>query len=198
MRKLVLFFFLIAVCGTSAVAQTTDDYNKVDVFIGYSHQRVDTGITDNDPDFDDVFDEREGLHGVNASVAGNFTRYLGAKVDYSFHTKSFDFVDGLDTFNLDVNHHNLVGGLQIKANNKDTSVKPFAHLMAGIAHTKFNESDFDISESETGFSGIIGGGIDVRVNNRVDIRAIQFDYNPTRLGGEMQHNFRIGVGVVFR
>lgn len=66
--------------------------------------------------------------------------------------------------------------------------------MAGtMGHFSFN-----INESETGLAGILGGGIDFRVNDRVDIRAIQFDYNPTRLSGETQHNFRIGVGVVFR
>lgn len=196
MRKLAFFFFLIAVCAPVALAQN-DDYNKLDVFVGFSHLRADTGISDDDLD---VFDQTEGLHGVNASVAGNFTRYLGAKGDYSFHTKSFDFVDGTDTFSTDVNVHNLVGGLQIKDNAKETKVRPFAHLMAGIAHLKFTANGLGagFSESETGFSGIVGGGIDVRVNNRVDIRAIQFDYNPTRLGGETQHNFRIGVGIVFR
>ena len=196
MRKLVLFFFLIAACAPAAWAQT--DYNKVDVSLGYSHLRADTGIGNDDPEVDDIFDEREGLHGVEGSIAGNFSRYLGAKADYAFHWKSFDFADGVDSFSVDVQQHNLVGGIQIKDNATETKVKPFAHLMAGVAHAKFKASDFDISESETGFSGIIGGGIDIKVNDRVDVRAIQFDYNPTRLGGEMQHNFRIGVGLVFR
>jgi hypothetical protein len=56
----------------------------------------------------------------------------------------------------------------------------------------------DFEDSETGFAGAFGGGVDFRINDRVDFRAIQFDYAPTRLGGETQHNFRIGVGVVFR
>src|SRR5688572_19390896 len=196
MRKLVLFFFLIAVCAPAALAQ--DDYNKVDVFLGYNHLRADTGITDGDTDADDIFDEREGLHGVNGSIAGNFSRYFGAKADYAFHWKSFDLVDGVDSFSVDVNSHTLVGGLQIKDNNKDTKVKPFAHAMVGFAHLKFKASDFDVSESETGLAGVIGGGIDIKVNERVDFRPIQFDWNPTRLGGETQHNFRIGIGLVFR
>ena len=70
--------------------------------------------------------------------------------------------------------------------------------MIGVAHAKFTASDFDVSESETGLSGVVGGGIDIKVNDRVDVRAIQFDWNPTRLGGETQHNFRVGIGLVFR
>jgi len=54
------------------------------------------------------------------------------------------------------------------------------------------------SDSETGFAGVFGGGLDFRVNDRVDFRAIQVDFHPTRLGSESQANFRVGMGVVFR
>ena len=55
-----------------------------------------------------------------------------------------------------------------------------------------------VSDSETGFAGVIGGGVDIRVTPRIDFRAIQLDYNPTRLGGQTLHNFRVGIGLVFR
>ena len=200
MRKLFMAAVLIACTAPFTFAQTGDDYNKVDVYVGYSHNRVDTGISDSDPDFDDIVDEREGFHGVNASVTGNVSRYVGLKGDYAFHRKSFDLSDGVDTFTVDSNLHTLVGGVQIKDNAKETKVKPFAHLMAGIAHAKFSVDGLgtNFNESETGFAGVIGGGIDIKVNDRVDFRVVQFDYNPTRLGGETQHNFRVGIGVVFR
>jgi hypothetical protein len=54
----------------------------------------------------------------------------------------------------------------------------------------------DFEESETGFAGAFGGGLDIRASERIDIRAFQFDYNPTRLDGSTQHNFRVGVGIV--
>jgi hypothetical protein len=50
--------------------------------------------------------------------------------------------------------------------------------------------------TETGFAGAFGGGLDIRASDRVDVRVIQFDYNPTRLFDSTQHNFRIGVGIV--
>lgn len=37
-----------------------------------------------------------------------------------------------------------------------------------------------------GASGVFGGGLDFRINDRVDFRAIQIDFRPTRLGGESQ------------
>jgi opacity protein-like surface antigen len=196
MRKIFMLAIMIACAAPAAFAQ--DDYNKYDIYVGYSHNRVDTGIGDDDPDFDDIVEEREGFHGVNLSATGNISRYVGLKGDYAFHRKSFDITDGIDTASVDSDVHTLVGGVQFKDNSKETRVKPFAHLMAGFAHARFDVDDFDFSESETGFAGVIGGGIDIRLSERVDFRAVQFDYNPTRLGDQTQHNFRIGIGIVFR
>jgi c-di-GMP-binding flagellar brake protein YcgR len=50
--------------------------------------------------------------------------------------------------------------------------------------------------SDTGIAGAFGGGLDVKVNDRINIRAIQVDYNPIRIDGQTGHNFRFGVGVV--
>ena len=49
----------------------------------------------------------------------------------------------------------------------------------------------------------IGGGVDVKVSKRVDIRLIQVDFNPTYLKdtddfeiGGVQKNWRFGFGIV--
>jgi hypothetical protein len=208
MRKLFLTALLVAAFAPAAFAQTGDDYNKYDVFVGFSHNRVDTGIDTDDisdggdfDDFDDIFNEREGFNGVNASVKGNVSRYAGLKFDYSFHRKEFDFGDLTGAAGTEVRIHNFLGGVELKDNARETRVKPFAHLLAGVARQSADLSNFDDEfedVSETGFAAAIGGGVDFRLNDRVDFRAIQFDYNPNRLNGETQHNFRIGIGVVFR
>src|ERR671920_476397 len=139
MRKLLMAAFIIACAAPLTFAQTaSDDYNKVDVGVLFSHNRVDTGFDDPSQNF---IDDREGFNGVNAFVKGNVSRYVGLVGDYSFHRKSFN---------------------------------------------------------ETVGTAAVGGGVDFRVSPRVDIRAIQFDYNPTRFSGETTHNFRIGVGIIFR
>lgn len=179
MRKL-LFSMIIMACAASFSFAQSDDYNKVDVYVGFSHARVDFGGSD-----------FEGFNGVEGAVTGNISRYLGLKGDYAFHYKKFDAAP----FEVTAKTHTLVGGLQLKDNSKETKVKPFGHLMAGF--TAARVSGF-VSDSETGFAGVIGGGVDIRLTPRIDFRAIQLDYNPTRLGGETQHNFRVGIGVVFR
>ncbi|HYP54308.1 MAG TPA: outer membrane beta-barrel protein [Pyrinomonadaceae bacterium] len=190
---------IIASAALPTFAQT--DYNRAEGAILFSHNRVDTGISDEDEDIDDIIDEREGFNGFNASATGNLSRYVGLKADYAFHRKSFDETVG--GFDIDVNSdlHNFVGGVQFKDNSKETKVKPFGHLMAGVAHARFSvngaPAGFDFTESETGLAGVFGGGIDIRVSENIDFRAVQFDYNPTRLGDATQHNFRIGIGIVF-
>lgn len=210
MFKTMLIATLVLACASIAAAQS--DYKKFEFFGGYSHNRIDTGIGDDDPDLQDIIDEREGFHGFNTSATGNFTRYVGAKFDFSGHFKSRNFPFGTIANAVDVDSRvfNFLGGVQIKDNATEGTFKPFAHALVGAAHAR-NRVNFsndvciavvpspcpaDFTESETGFAGAFGGGIDIRVNNRVDIRAVQFDYNPTRLFDSTQHNFRIGVGIV--
>jgi hypothetical protein len=202
---------LIIACASIAVAQ--DDYRKWEFFGGYSHNRIDTGITDDDPDFGDIVNEREGFHGFNASVTGNLTRYFGLKFDVSGHFKSRNVPFGTIASAVDIDSrlYNFLGGVQVKDNSTETKFKPFAHALVGAAHGR-NRADFsndfciaivpspcpaDFTESETGFGGAFGGGIDIRANSRIDIRVIQVDYNPTRLFDSTQHNFRFGFGIVF-
>ena len=205
MFKTTLIAALVLACASIATAQS--DYKKFEFFGGYSHNRIDTGIGDDDPELSDIIDEREGFHGFETSVTGNVTRYFGLKFDFSGHFKSRNVINTID---IDSRVFNFLGGVQIKDNGTDGTFKPFAHALVGAAQAR-NRVDFsnnfcitifpspcpaDFTESETGFAGAFGGGIDIRLNDRVDIRAIQVDYNPTRLFDSTQHNFRIGVGIV--
>ena len=211
MLKTLLIGMVVLSCASVAAAQS--DYKKFEFFAGYSHNRIDTGIGDDDPDLGDIVDEREGFHGFNTSVTGNFSRYIGVKGDFSAHFKSRTFPLGSipDAVDLDSRLFNFLGGVQIKDNSTETKFKPFVHALAGVAHTR-NKVDvnnivcitivpspcpFDSNVNETGFAAAFGGGLDIRASDRIDIRVIQVDYNPTRLFDTTQHNFRIGVGIVF-
>jgi opacity protein-like surface antigen len=199
MRKLLMAAFIIACTAPFTFAQTaSDDYNKVDVGVLFSHNRVDTGFDDPNQNF---IQQREGFNGVEAFVKGNVSRYVGLKGSYSFHRKSFDINGGTPatTFDVDADLHQFLGGVEFKDNAKETKVKPFAHLLAGVGHARADvEGITDFNESETGFAAAVGGGVDFRISDRVDFRAIQFDYNPVRSGGETSNNFRIGIGIIFR
>jgi len=212
--KTILIGTLIVACASIAAAQS--DYKKFEFFAGYSHNRVDTGIGNDDADLGDIIDEREGFHGFEVSATGNLTRYFGIKGDFSGHFKSETFSFGSvasPEANVDLKSRlfNFLGGVQLKDNSTEGTFKPFAHALVGVAHAR-NRIDFnnglcvavfpspcpeDFTESETGFAGAFGGGIDIRASDRISIRAIQIDYNPTRLFDSTQHNFRIGLGIVF-
>jgi hypothetical protein len=121
---------------------------------------VDTGF--DDPTTSNFLSEREGFHGVEAFVKGNISRYVGLKGSYSFNRKSFEINGGTaaTTFDVDTDLHQFLGGVEFKDNAKETKVKPFAHVMAGVAHARADVSTATTSfdESETGFAAVVGGG----------------------------------------
>jgi opacity protein-like surface antigen len=211
MRKLVLFAILIVATASMAFAQSTDDYHKVEGYVGYSHNRVDTGLDDGDTELSDIVNEREGFNGVNASITGNLSRYIGIKGDFAVHVKNKTFPVLGASVDVDSSVYNFLGGVQIKDNSKETRFKPFAHALIGAARVR-NKVEFssnfcaaiapspcptNSTETETGFAGAFGAGLDIRAGRRVDVRVIQFDYNPTHVFDQTQHNFRIGAGIVF-
>jgi hypothetical protein len=55
-----------------------------------------------------------------------------------------------------------------------------------------------IAANESGFAAALGGGIDIRVNDRIDFRLVQIDYNPVILDESTSHNYRFGIGIVFK
>jgi hypothetical protein len=208
----MLIGMLMIACASIAAAQSAD-YKKFEVFAGYSHNRVDTGIGADDDDIDDFLDEREGFHGFNVSATGNVTRYIGFKFDVSGHFKSRSVPFGTiaSAADIDSQIYNFLGGVQLKDNSTDVTFKPFAHALVGLGHVRAKvnfSNDFciaispspcpvDSTESENGFAGAFGGGIDIRASDKIDIRVIQIDYNPMRVSGTTLHNFRFGVGIVF-
>lgn len=208
MQRLLFLTVLIVSCASMAFAQS--DYNKIEFYGGYSHNRVDTGIGDDDPDLRDIINEREGFNGFNTSITGNITRYVGLKFDLAGHFKERTFPINTASVDLESSIWNFLGGVQLKDNSKEARFKPFAQALVGVARAR-NKVDFsdgvcaavfpspcptDFTSSDTGFAGAFGGGVDIRASDRIDIRVIQFDYNPTRVFDATQHNFRVGAGIV--
>lgn len=218
MKLRLLISTIALVFGLSVIAQAQSDTNRVEFYGGYSFMRTDTGLDEDIDDFD--VDSNFNSHGFNASLTGNVHRYVGLKGDFSTHSKSRSFTDGTDTATLKLRTNQFLGGLQFKDNKTDGKrVKPFAHILAGVANQKITargtfytppeggSTSFDESASTNNFAMVFGAGIDVKVSKRVDIRIFQFDYNPiffreqdlddVSLSGRTQNNFRIGVGIVF-
>lgn len=213
--KLRSFILTIAALLTfSVIAPAQDEINRAEFFGGYSHNWVDSGISSNDSDIEDFFSGRSGHNGFNASITGNVSKYVGIKFDVATHSKTFSDTIGTDPFSVKSRNTTFMGGLQFKNNLKDgPTVKPFAHILAGIAKQKLTSADFDEDFSDNSFTMAFGGGIDVKVHRHVDIRVIQLDYNPVFRGDDTtvvddttvppttvtfgrQNNFRVGFGIV--
>lgn len=222
---------IMMLIGFTSIYAQSEEINRVEVFAGYSYLSSDTGLDDDDFEETEGLDSRLGLHGVNLSVTGNFSKYIGAKFDFSTNGKSEDFSFLGDSATVKYRVTQFLGGVQIKNNAKEgPRFKPFGHVLLGVSRQSVKLDDVvflptpipggsiapagtgpvfdDDSFNTNNFATAIGGGLDVRVHKRIDIRAFQVDYNPTFyrdqdfgggfvIPGRTQNNFRFSFGVVF-
>jgi hypothetical protein len=248
---LLLLAVLIAACAPIAFAQGTDDYNKLEVYAGYSLGRVKTNINSASftsgggtetftnlcsnatgdmlgHTFQRFFCTHRSFSGFDGSITYNVSKYVGIKGDFTGHSKTEAFVDNFtppgvnQTVSNQERLYNFLGGVQIKNNSKTARLKPFAHALAGVARYTnrqrqtldlFPQFNFTIEDRVTSFALKLGGGLDLRMGKRIDLRVFEFDYNPVFAGdrnpksisgpftgvsfkGKTAHNYSIGVGIV--
>ena len=228
MKRLVVLATLILISATAALAQ--DDYKKYEFFAGYSALWLDNLAGDTGSfAVDDVLGEKQNLRGFNVAGVYNFHKYVGAKFDYSLHLREDNFSRPAGSGTIDTTLQNILGGIQIKNNMNDgPRFKPFGHALFGVAVQKvdvdspnlpavFGISDFHTNE--TSFSMAFGGGLDIKLNERFDLRLVQVDWNiinrgdqqtgielvptpfqtvgqPFFIPGTRQDNLRLGIGIV--
>jgi Outer membrane protein beta-barrel domain len=207
MKKIVSAFCFIFISSVFVFAQSKD-YKKAEFFIGFSNGQIDTGL-----DTNNFLDDRLNFNGFNASATVNVNRYVGFTGDVSGTYRKDVFSEptpgGNIGFRAKSSLYNALGGIQIKDNASTARVKPFGYALvgAGIGRVKVdnvvcpagipNCLGFD-EGSETGLAGAFGGGLDIKINDRVDFRLIKIDYNPIKFQDGTQHNMRIGIGIVFK
>jgi len=234
-RKLFFLSLLTLVCALPCAAQTTQttagNDRRPEFFVGYSHLQAE-GLPERDTNqgsfSDDLFGERAGLHGINVSATGYLTPRFGLTGDFSYHSRDRNFTPaGGGEGDIDTRVLQFMGGPQVRFPNQ-TRTTPFLRALFGVANTRFNVSSStqpagggnvttSFSTNATDFAMALGGGLDVRLNERVGLRVIQVDYNPvflrersinvlggagaiqpTRLESNRQDNIRLGFGVTFK
>src|SRR4051812_10618591 len=84
----------MAVLFAFSMVALAQENNRVEFYGGYSYLHSDSGIEEGLDDSEVNFNS----HGFNGSLTGNFSRYVGAKFDYSYHSKSRNFVDATNNF----------------------------------------------------------------------------------------------------
>jgi len=195
MRKLLFMTFLIA-CSTSLSLAQTVEAPKNEFFVGYSFHSADINTLTIDP-------HRTGQNGVNLAYQRNINRHVGLKLDASAHFKRDSQQLGGGQFSSKRDQYYFLGGVEFKAPG-DSRVTPFAQALAGASlfrgfttHTSPAGNVFTFDDA-TSFAMAVGGGLDVRANDRIDIRIIQANYSPTFFGSGRQDNIRLSFGVIFK
>jgi hypothetical protein len=158
---------------TSALAMT-QELPKAEVFGGYSWSGG-------------------NFHGWNTSVTGNVTKRLGIVADFSGHYGS-----ELGLVRVNQHAHSFLFGPRLSFRGK--RLTPFVYGLFGA--TRFAESAVingqRLSAVSNGFSLAIGGGLDVKVNDRIAVRAFQLDYFRPIVNDEPNNRGRLAFGVVLR
>jgi opacity protein-like surface antigen len=206
---------LAALIFTVSSARAQDEINQWEIFGGYAYMNLNRGIDPSvyNPTLGNLPGNRVNAHGFNGSVAGNWSRYLGAKFDVSFHGQSQTFSSGVP-FKLEQKVNQYMGGIQVKDNLKDgPKWKPFGHALFGLANQHFqaerlagNVVIYDVHSND--FAMKMGAGLDFAIHKNIDIRVIQFDWNPIFRGdktfgtlgnirGVTQNNMQLTFGVAF-
>jgi hypothetical protein len=82
--------------------------------------------------------------------------------------------------------------------NPTGKVRFFFHPLVGGVHdaNKTTAGTLISKSSADALMLSIGGGFDVKVSHRVEVRPIQVDFQPTHFGGSWQQNWRLGTGLV--
>jgi opacity protein-like surface antigen len=228
MKRLVVVVSLVLLSTITAFAQ--DDYKKYEFFGGYSALHLDNLAGDTgSPAVDDVLGEKQTLRGFNLEFGRNFHKYVGAKFDYSLHLREDNFSRPAGSGTVDSTIQNFLGGIQVKNNSNDgPTFKPFGHALFGVAVQKLDVDSpqlpavFGISDfhtNETSFAMAFGGGLDIKLNDRFDVRVVQIDWNIIKRGdqqtgivlvptpfqtvgspffipGTRQDNLRLSIGIV--
>jgi opacity protein-like surface antigen len=216
MRKVMFLAALIALGGSMTYAQ---DRSPAEFFAGYTFENIDSGIKSTDFAGTGIsstsLDQRYKSNGFNVSGTGYITKQFGITGDFSagFERRNDNF--GVIQTKAKLALYNITAGPQVKffSNRRAT---PFVHALFGVARRSLKEtvaaavgSEITFAEdSTTSFAMNLGGGIDVRLNDRIDLRVIQVDYNPIFLKSRTvedvnfpsrtAHGLRFSLGLVFK
>lgn len=194
MKKRILGAALILLLPFSLRAQ---DIAQAEISVGYSLLRYSTL---------DSFDLRSTNHGWNVSIAPNINSNLALVFDFAGHYGTFD--ENLSTFErleFDFQDHSVMMGPRVS--ETVGAWRPFAQLLMGFHRLDIDTTDRFLdfapdvdSDTSSGFSLTVGGGLDLIVSDRIALRLFQAEYAVQHLKdiSERIEGARIGAGIVFR
>lgn len=184
MVKLPLFLSFSLFLMIMSITVHGQETPKVELFGGYSYLRA-----------DDV-SSGANMNGWNLSLTGNANSWFGVALDFSGHYRN---INDLPFGTAVVNTHILAVGPQFAVRSSDR-MTPFAHIMFGVGRSGFRSQTISGSFEGVHYSvlGVMGGGVDLKIGNRLGYRLIQGDYILTHFAGRLEHQLRFSTGLVLR
>jgi hypothetical protein len=176
-----LLAMLLVWLSVSVQAQETP---KLELFGGYSYLRA-----------DDV-SAGANMHGWNGSVTGNTNGWFGVTIDFSGHYRK---IDDLPETRAQVNTYLMAVGPRFSYRSGGR-VTPFAHLLAGVGRSGYQAETIAGRFDGVHYSYLLvaGGGVDLKLGDRLAYRLIQSDYVLTHFAGRFEHQVRLSTGLVLR
>ena len=164
---------LLCAMATHATA-ATEEFSRAELFGGYQFTRI------------------GGAGGVNANgwdgaLTGNVNRWFGVSADFSGAYKSVG--------DIGAKAHTFTVGPQLSW--RGGRVTAFAHVLMGGFHASAGLEG--LSAGTSGFTTMVGGGVDAKAGAHVSVRVFQLDWFLWRtMGITEKQNARISAGLVFR
>lgn len=207
----LLMLLSLSIVTGNAFGQT----ERFELFSGYSPLRNFAGEAGSTEHFDT-------MHGWNASLTTNIKPWIGITADFSGHYDGqFVRLDiatpngQLQAFlrsHKFMSHRGMVGP-QVKLRNGRW--EPFGYALFGVNRVSVGEGQltalgpFPIDQSlasylatylaayhDSGFAWAVGGGLDLKLSDKVKIRLIQADYTRSRTSVGRE-GLRTSFGLVF-
>jgi hypothetical protein len=179
LRKNIAIVFALLVMSAAGFAQIPTAGN---VFVGYSLNHGNTGLTDNGT-----------LNGWEGSLEGKLVPGVGMVADVS---QQYGTLTNIFTnFPFAFDEHNQVTSYLFgpRVSVPAGKFRPFAHILIGAAHLH-ESTNFGFVNAETDFADAIGGGVDYHLIPRVAWR-LQLDDLQTRFHGVREDNTRFSTGL---
>jgi hypothetical protein len=181
MTKTALVFsvILFLAAGPALVAQT--GLPRAEVFGGFSY------LPAGKADF-----PRDNSYGFQFSIAANVNRWFGVVGDFAGQYRTVtDLGLGYPGVTAKTSVYEYLAGPRFSIRREKYTV--FFHGLIGGAKGNSGISGF----SESGIAVGAGGGIDINLNDRIAIRAIQLDYIASFVE-ILEDNARFGCGIVIK
>jgi hypothetical protein len=187
MKKLLVCSFLLGLVSLPLMAQ-----DHVDIFGGYQYLHLGNASINGQ-----TASGSQSFNGWNAAAQANLSRHFGLEGDFG---GAYATISGIST-----HVYTYTGGPVVFGNFG--GIKPFVHaLFGGI---KLSASQSSVTVSQTGYTTIVGAGVDARIKRPFAWRVAQVDWLYYHFGSSViagvsvptissSSNVRISTGLVLR